>query len=106
MTYESSESNLRNFFGGVFHQDWMLETDSWEVAVQRYVGKHPDHRHLRLLASQIEALTQAGLADDALARRLSHDLACSYSPDESETLPGWLHSVALALKRAATLNDR
>ncbi len=93
---------LFQFFGGYFHQDWMLDSPTWQDVVRQYAKEAaPDDLHRAL--AEIEDLLHTTPDDQVLEQRLLHELGCEYDPRPDlggPTYREWLAAVAGMLHRA------
>ena len=60
----SISTDLYQFLGTNFHQDWDLEADSWEGMVDNCVNEHPAAEPLRMLTQEIDDLLDARAEPD------------------------------------------
>jgi CdiI immunity protein len=81
--------NLRQFFGGYFHQDWNLEGDDWEEIVAAFVST-ADRGTLLKTCDEIEHLIQETMGEDELSKVL-FDLGSCCRPDGSNR--DWIRAI-------------
>lgn len=95
-----SPSDLEQFFGAYFHQDWVLEADDWRGIVDRY-SKSPTRtpQHLRALAADIDQLRRDHPASEVHTALM--DMGAFYDPRPEMTYREWLTHVAERLRQRA-----
>lgn len=103
MNNDTVSENVRQFFGGYFHQDWDLEAEDWQGAVDQYShGTSP--MKLLALAQEIDTLRKA--YDEAeLGTVMHHRAWCSYNP-RPLTFYDWMGQVADRLRQRAADAER
>ncbi len=91
-TPASAFPQLRQFLGGYFHQDWVVEHATWEEVVDDFIAESPRHAVLES-AAELRDLLAAELSDDDLATVLER-LGCSVDPLALHLSTGeWLRHV-------------
>ena len=75
----SISSELEQFLGAYFHQDWDLEADDWQGIVDNYVNANPVAELLRVLAHEIDDVRASGSEPD-LAQFLIRGVGICYDP--------------------------
>lgn len=97
-----SES-MRQFFGGYFHEDWDLEAEDWQTAVDNYtVGE--TSTQLLSLAHQIDDL-RAAYSEAELGVVMYRDALSSYYPGPL-TYHEWLRQISARLRHHAAAIER
>ena len=101
----SVSTDLYQFFGAHFHQDWDLEADDWQGIVDGYVaGTKPTAEKLWLLAEEIDNL-HYGRSEAELDRLVAYTIGVDYDP-QPMSYTDWLHQIANRLRQhAARIND-
>ena len=74
----SAFPQLRQFLGGYFHQDWVVEHATWEEVVDDFIAESPRHAVLEC-TSELRDLLAAELPDAELDTVLER-LGCSVDP--------------------------
>jgi CdiI immunity protein len=88
----SAFPQLRQFLGGYFHQDWVVEHATWEEVVDDFVAESPRHAVLEC-ASELRDLLAPEFGDAELATVLER-LGCSVDPSAVRLRTGeWLRLV-------------
>jgi len=83
---------LRQFLGGYFHQDWVVDHGRWEEVVDEFIADSPRHAVLEC-ASELRDLLAAKFDDGELATVLER-LGCSLDPAALHLRTGeWLRKV-------------
>lgn len=95
----SISTDLRQFLGAYFHQDWDLEADDWQGVVDNYVNDDPVAEPLRTLAREIDNLRTARAETD-LSQFLVRTVGVYYAP-EPLTYSEWLRQVANRIRQHA-----
>jgi hypothetical protein len=96
-----STESLKQFFGGYFHQDCLLDDPNWEAIVQRY-REDEGETTACVIAGEIRALVAESTSEEALATHLFQELGCYYSPRPDIGGPifsAWLGSVCAELEK-------
>ena len=94
MTRAADFPELRRFFEGYMHEDFVHEYGTPEGALRAYEAdaNEPERRRLRADATKMLAAVEAGgLAD---ARSLLADLGAKWSPRSLAALKKWLAAAA------------
>jgi hypothetical protein len=100
--YTVSE-DVRQFFGGYFHQDWDLEAEDWQEAVDEFSrGNKP--AKLLAIAQEIDTLRNA-YDEDELGTVMHRQAWCSYNP-RPLTFRAWMGQVADRLRHHAADIER
>jgi hypothetical protein len=83
---------LRQFLGGYFHQDWVVERDDWQEIVRDYVSESPRSAVMEC-AAELRDLLAAGLGEAELGIVLD-GLGASVDPSAlGQTTEEWLRAV-------------
>lgn len=97
-----NDSQLHQFFGAYFHEDWMLESPDPDSIITAYTTDFPNRSKLEQLAALIDEFVAAEPDDEQLDRALFVELGCYYDPRTSGLSAGdWLQHVA-GMFRAAS----
>ncbi|EJZ12030.1 contact-dependent growth inhibition system immunity protein [Mycolicibacterium vaccae] len=80
----SISTELGQFFGAYFHQDWDLEADDWKGLVDNYVIGNPGSESQRQIAQEIDDVRTA-LSETALAQFLIRGVGVCYDPRPETT---------------------
>jgi hypothetical protein len=90
---------LRQFLGGYFHQDWVVDRQRWEEVVDDFIAESP-RRAVMECAAELRDLLAADFNDGELATVLER-LGCSVDPSAFRQRAGeWLHQVLERLNSA------
>ena len=82
------------FFGGYFHEDWMLDAASTREVVGEYVKAHTPEERSALSRAVVE-YSQKFASDSELEDGLFHELGCYYTPSGiGLSAKAWLQTVA------------
>jgi hypothetical protein len=95
--------DLRQFFGGYFHEDWDLEATDWQAAVDGYC-EGDDPIGLLALAQEIDALRQA-FDENELEDVMYRQAWCCYHP-RPLSYNDWMGQVADRLRENAAAIER
>lgn len=88
----SAFPQLRQFLGGYFHQDWVVERDDWQDIVRDYVSESP-RSAVTECAAELRGLLDAGLVEAELGIVLER-LGGSVEPSAlGQTTEEWLRAV-------------
>jgi hypothetical protein len=83
---------LRQFLGGYFHQDWVVERDDWQEIVRDYVSESPRSAVMEC-AAELRDVLAAGLGEAELGIVLEQ-LGGSVDPSAlGQTTEEWLRAV-------------
>jgi hypothetical protein len=94
----STFPQLRQFLGGYFHQDWVVEHGTWEEVVDDFIAESTRHAVLES-AAELRDLLAAGLGDSELATVLER-LGCSVDPAALHLSAGdWLRELLEEVSR-------
>ncbi len=88
---------LAQFFGGYFHQDFMLDHESWEGVVAQFRAD-ASVEEIRRVQAQLDLLIDRQLEEDVLSETLL-DLGCHLLPT-SFTFTEWLQQLRSELTAA------
>ncbi len=99
MNNGSISTDLRQFLGAYFHQDWDLEAADWQGVVDNYVNDDPVAGPLRTLAQEIDNLRTTRVETD-LSQFLVRSVGVYYAP-EPLTYNEWLRQIANRLRQHA-----
>jgi hypothetical protein len=90
---------LEQFLSCYFHQDWYLESPSWEAVVCQFVAAEPEELRMQAL-EQLDAFIGRDLSEADLASELL-ELGCCFEPS-SATLShqSWLSQLRAHLAEA------
>ncbi|CAN5525304.1 hypothetical protein BH09ACT7_BH09ACT7_56350 [soil metagenome] len=103
MNDETATEAIRQFFGGYFHEDWDLEADDWQGAVDNYtVGE--SSTQLLTLAQQLDDLRN-GHSEDALKIFMYRQAFCAHNP-RPLTYQEWLGQITNRLRQHAAGTER
>jgi hypothetical protein len=92
---------LGQLLAAYFHQDWCLESPSWEAVVGAYVEGEPKELREQAL-EQLDTLIALPLSEAELARRCL-DLGCYFEPSAVDmSYRSWLGEVRSHLAAART----
>lgn len=98
-------TELDQFFGAYFHQDWDLEADDWQRIVDSYVNNaHPTAEPVRAIAREIDDLCTARSESD-LAQFLIREVGVCYNPRLEATFNEWLSQITARLRKHANEID-
>jgi hypothetical protein len=100
----SISTELDQFFGAYFHQDWDLEADDWEGVVDNYVKANPTADTLRKIAQEIDDMRTAR-SEPELAQFLIRGVDVCYDPRPEAPFKEWLGQVAARLRKHTTEID-
>lgn len=95
----NKNNELKWFFGGCFHQDWMLESDDWRGQVLTY-REGMDFNKRRIVSKAINELVASGLNDVELQRIVCDEYLCHYCGLPGERFSLWLKEVSSLLLMA------
>ncbi|MDW8213061.1 MAG: contact-dependent growth inhibition system immunity protein [Roseiflexaceae bacterium] len=86
---------LRDFMGAYFHQDWMLDDETPDEVMSRFLAmQQPTRDELQALIAQIDAFTSAHPDDTTIEQALEHVLGCYYQPSaDQRSAREWLNGV-------------
>lgn len=76
---EDKFSNLYQFFGGYFHEDWDLEAKDAKAVIHNYLNDEKP-RIVKEIIDEISLLLEMNLDRGQLRDVLANDLKCSYDP--------------------------
>lgn len=96
----SISSELEQFLGAYFHQDWDLEADDWQGIVDNYVNANPVAESLRALAQEIDDV-RASRSEPDLTQFLIRGVGICYDPRAEVTFKEWLAQIAARLRKHA-----
>jgi hypothetical protein len=100
----SISSELEQFLGAYFHQDWDLEADDWQGIVDNYVNANPVAESLRALAQEIDDV-RASRSEPDLTQFLIRGVGICYDPRAEVTFEEWLAQIAARLRKHANEID-
>jgi hypothetical protein len=92
----ATREQLRQFFGGYFHQDWDIEGATASEILHVYFRDHPSTEELMVLVHALRELMQRFPNDDELYAHISQELWCEYFPGSGLTR-SWLSTLLLEL---------
>jgi len=81
---------LREFFGGYFHQDWDIDARDDDGVIRLYL-REASPEDVAAVRRQLHGLLELGLSEAELADRLYSDLGSYYLPTDG--IADWLRSV-------------
>lgn len=86
---------LRNFMSAYFHQDWMLNDETPDEVVSRFLAmQQPTRGELQALIAQIDAFISAHPDDTTIEQALEPVLGCYYLPSaDQRPARAWLSEV-------------
>ncbi len=99
----SVSTDLYQFFGAYFHEDWDLEADDWQGIVDLYVSDGPSTERLWALAQEIESLRETR-TEPELERLMSRTIGARHNP-RPLSFKEWLGQVAERLRQHASAID-
>jgi CdiI immunity protein len=102
MSDDTVSESIRQFFGGYFHDDWNLEADDWQGAVDDYIGGE-SAAQLLSLAQEVDDL-RSSHSEDSLAILMYRRALCSYNP-RPLTYYEWMGKIADRLRQHAAAID-
>lgn len=83
---------LYQFFSGYFHQDWIDEFESPEIALDTYLNSEKQETK-ELARIELDTIIKSNLEEEELSNLLE-DLGCFYDPRVDEVLTiNWLRSI-------------
>lgn len=90
--------SLEDFFGGNFHQDWVIEAVD-PIEVVKKFKLHSTTSECEQIARDIEArLLQSSLSDAELSTKLYKEFGCEYDPSlDGKRTREWLEEVVRVL---------
>jgi len=104
MNEGSISTELDQFFGAYFHQDWDLEADDWQGIVDNYVNANPAAETQRQIAHEIDDV-RTSRSESELAQFLIRGVGVCYDPRPEVTFREWLGQIATRLREHATAID-
>lgn len=93
---------MQQFFGGHFHQDWDLEADDWQGAVDNFAADETSVE-LYALAHSIDTLRET-CDEDQLKVVMPTQVLCAYNP-RPNTYQEWLSQIAGRVRQHAKAID-
>ncbi len=101
MTLNNEFSQLEQFLGGYFHQDWMDEFGVEEMAIKAY-AEGVNQQTINNTLDELDKLLSLGLPEAALRQMMVDNLLCEYNPDpDGISMTNWLHWVRNTLAKYA-----
>jgi len=100
----SISTELDQFFGAYFHQDWDLEADDWQGIVDNFARANPTAEAQRQIAQEIDDVRTARSEPD-LTQFLIRGVGVCYDPRPEVTFKEWLGQVAARLRKHANEID-
>lgn len=92
-------SELHDFFGAYFHQDWMVEHDSAEEVIDAFLADS-DTEDLKLVRQELGFLLEQQKGEMELRDYLLKELSCYYCYwNEWKSGEAWLRYIAKKLGR-------
>jgi hypothetical protein len=92
MTYDKLDA-LGQLLGCYFHQDWLDEFESDEVAIQSIVDAEPQEQ-IRAGIEEIDLLLAASLSESELRVLLTERMGCYFEPvSKGITYDQWLRCI-------------
>ena len=88
---------MLQFFGGHFHQDWVLDNSTWEDVLAMWMAETPRGDALEM-AREIDLLLAQVGNDELLAQMLDEDYGCYYWAGSPFEMRKWLQDVSAALR--------
>lgn len=83
---------LFQFFGCYFHQDWPVDYDSWDSAIDAFVKSEPSES-IRAAKLELEQILDSGCSESEVLDILLQ-LGCYYDPTGDDTnVFSWLQYV-------------
>lgn len=81
---------LSQCLGGYLHQDWDLESKTWQEAMSKYAMQSRPEQVQQAIV-ELDALFGAEFVDDKLEATVERDLGCAYCPEpDGLTMRAWL----------------
>jgi hypothetical protein len=102
MNDDAVSESIRQFFGGYFHQDWKLEAENWQGAVDEYSAEESSI-HLLNVAQEIDDLRN-GHDEEALGVLIRGQAHCAHNP-RPLTYHEWLGQITDRLRQHAAAID-
>ncbi|MDV3130184.1 contact-dependent growth inhibition system immunity protein [Mycobacterium sp. 21AC1] len=100
----SISTDLYQFFGAYFHQDWDLEADDWEGIVDKYSASSTrTSQQLQALATHLDKLLD--ICPDSELPGVMMEMGGFYDPRPEMTYTEWLGQVADRLRQQAAAID-
>lgn len=93
-----AQVNLEQFFGSWFHQDWGLDSSSWQEVVQLYTQSEGSSA-ANSVSEAVFALIRSEPNDAPLAAKLA-SLGCEYWPGTAQDVRLWLTALGHELRQA------
>jgi hypothetical protein len=90
---QKTVDELRQFFGGYFHQDWDLAGSTSSDAVRAFLRETPQEDRLKNLADSLRGLLDSYSSDVSLQTYLAGELWCEYVPEGGRTR-AWIRDLA------------
>lgn len=100
----SISTELDQFFGAYFHQDWDLEANDWQGIVDNFASANPSAEAQRQIAQEIDTVRDSRSEPD-LAQFLIRGVGVSYDPRPENTFKEWLDQIAARLRKHANEID-
>ena len=98
---ENKHNLLKEFFGGYFHEDFLLDVRNTSEVIADYVKVTTDLERT-ILSNAIQSYIKMFPDDGELERRLFFDLGCYYRPSaDGFTAKDWLKKIAADLLRSS-----
>ncbi|PRC43408.1 hypothetical protein C6A85_000000105505 [Mycobacterium sp. ITM-2017-0098] len=104
MNDSSISTELDQFFGAYFHQDWDLEADDWQGIVDHFASANPTDEAQRQIAQEIDDVRTTRSEPD-LAQFLIRKVGVCYDPRPESTFKEWLGQIAARLRMHANKID-
>lgn len=104
MSDGSISTELDQFFGAYFHQDWDLEAADWQGIVDNYANADPVAEPLRMLAQEIDDM-RAARSEPDLSQFLLRRISVCYDPRPEATFREWPGQIAARLRKHANEID-
>jgi hypothetical protein len=88
-------TELKQFLGGYFHQDWESEASDPDAVISQFLECGPNANEIDCIVSQILCYLEDGKGEAEVERGLLEDLGCYYYPGaDGLSARGWLRHVA------------
>ena len=105
MTRAVEIEDLEQFLGGCFHQDWSIDSPTWEDAVEDYLEGCRDAAFLAKLSYDLIALADKFSKNEELEEFLRYTLGCSFRPSSKGlSAADWVRHCAAKISQ--TLKER
>lgn len=97
-------TELQNFLGAYFHQDWSHEYSSADDAINSFIKDSTKETIIKVIAELI-AINTANTSEKDLLRNLLNKQYCYYYPSEWESGKSWIEYVIKKLSSHLTTTN-